>query len=58
MRWIVKPEGAARFNTDFRADFTREIRFSKPGTYTLTAISAAYGPESTTSNTVTVKVVQ
>lgn len=57
LRWIVEPTGAARFNTDFRPDLTREVRFSKPGTYTLSATSNIYGEEPVSSKRVTITVV-
>ena len=57
LRWIVEPTGAARFNTDFRPDLTREVRFSKPGTYTLSATSNIYGKEPVSSKRVTITVV-
>ena len=58
LRWIVKPEGKARFNTDFRSDFTREVRFTEPGTYELYGVSAGYGPEPVASETIVIKVVR
>ena len=58
LKWIVEPEGSARFNTDLRMDFTREVRFSKPGVYRLRAVSAAYGPVPVPSKTVTIEVVE
>jgi hypothetical protein len=56
LRWIVKPDGFALFNTDFRADLTREVRFSQPGTYTLYATSSTYVSEPVTSNKVEITV--
>ena len=56
-RWFVEPEGVARFNTDFRRDLTREVRFSKPGTYTLWATSGNYVLEPVASNRITVTVL-
>ncbi len=58
LRWVVTPEGKARFNTSYRKDFTREVRFTEPGTYELYGISSAYGPEPVKSRTVTIKVVE
>jgi hypothetical protein len=57
LRWVVKPESFARFNTDFRADLTREVKFSQPGTYTLSATSNTYGPEPVLSDQLIVTVV-
>jgi hypothetical protein len=56
LRWLVEPEGKVRFNTNFRKDFTREVRFLEPGTYKVHGISSVYGPEPVTSKTVTIEV--
>ena len=56
LRWVVRPEGKSVFNTDFRKDFTREVRFSEPGTYELYGVSAGYGPEPVASEAVTITV--
>lgn len=58
LRWIVQPEGMARFNTDFRKDFTREIRFTEPGLYRLYGISSLYGPEPVMSQVLTILVLK
>ena len=58
LRWIVEPEGKAKFNTNLRKDFTREVRFSEPGTYKILGISAGHGPEPVSSKTVTIEVVE
>ena len=58
LRWIVKPEGKAVFNTDFRKDLTREVRFPEPGAYELYGVSTGYVPEPVTSRTVTIEVVE
>jgi len=58
LKWIVKPEGKAKFNTNFRKDLTREVRFSEPGTYEILGISAGHGPEPVSSKSVTIKVVE
>ncbi len=42
LHWTVQPEGIARFNTDLRADRTRQVRFSTTGTFTLTASSSVW----------------
>ena len=56
LRWVVEPEGSARFNTDLRMDLTREVRFPIPGVYRLRAVSAVYGPTPVSSQTVTIEV--
>ena len=58
LKWIVEPEGKAQFNTNFRKDFTREVRFSEPGTYKLYGISSAYGPKPVSSKTIVLEVVE
>jgi hypothetical protein len=58
LRWFVEPDGKAKFNTNLRKDFTREVRFTEPGTYELYGISSAYGPEPVTSKTVTIEVFE
>lgn len=40
LRWTVVPDGAAQFNTDFRADHTRRVVFARSGVYVLTATTA------------------
>jgi hypothetical protein len=42
LRWIVQPTGSAEFNIDFRADLSREVRFSIPGRYVLVAESSGW----------------
>jgi hypothetical protein len=40
VRWLVKPDtAAARFNIRYRTDHSREVRFSRPGVYSVTAQS-------------------
>lgn len=58
LRWFVTPEGKARFNTDFRKDFTREVRFPEPGVYELYAESALYGAEPVRSRTIIIEVIK
>ena len=58
LKWIVKPEGKAKFNTNFRKDLTRKVRFSEPGTYKILGISAGYGPEPVSSKTIVLEVVE
>ncbi len=33
IQWIVRPQGKARFNTEFRSDHTRAVIFSAAGRY-------------------------
>ena len=56
LRWIVKPEGRARFNTGFRKDLTREVRFSEPGTYKIYGLSTGPGPQPVRSETIVIEV--
>ncbi len=42
LQWAVQPEGSARFNTDFRANHTRQVSFSQTGTFMLTPSSAVW----------------
>ncbi len=42
VRWTVQPEGVARFNTDFRANHTRQVTFSQAGVFTLTPSTAVW----------------
>lgn len=42
IHWQSSPTEGARFNTDLRADRTREVTFSLPGTYTLRPSSAIW----------------
>jgi len=58
LKWIVKPEGKARFNTDLRKDFTREVRFTQPGTYSIHGVSSLYVPEPVTSPVLTIQVLE
>jgi hypothetical protein len=58
LRWFVEPDGRAKFNTNFRKDFTREVRFTEPGKYELYGVSAAYGPERISSKTIIIEVVE
>jgi hypothetical protein len=56
LRWIVKPEGKAKFNTNFRRDHTREVRFSEPGIYEIYGISTGPGAEPVKSKTIVIEV--
>jgi hypothetical protein len=40
--WRVEPGGTARFNTDFRADRTRELVLSAPGRFTVSASTGGW----------------
>ncbi len=42
IRWIVAPQGHARFNVQPRADHTRTVTFSQPGEYILQARTATW----------------
>jgi hypothetical protein len=57
LRWLVEPPGAASFNVELRLDFTREVRFSRPGSYQLSADSQAWCRQPFSDNTLTVEVV-
>jgi len=57
LRWFVEPPGPATFNVQLRLDRTREVRFSKPGVYHLSAQSSVWCAEPYTGNTLTVEVV-
>jgi hypothetical protein len=57
LRWIVEPPGAATFNVDLRLDQTREVRFSKPGVYHVSARSSVWCSDPYGGNTLTVTVV-
>jgi hypothetical protein len=57
LRWFVEPPGAATFNLELRLDQTRDVRFSAPGTYHLSARSSAWCTEPYGGNTLTVEVV-
>jgi len=58
LRWFVKPDGKAKFNTNLRKDFTREVRFTELGTYELYGVSSAYGPKPVSSKTIVLEVVE
>lgn len=40
IRWQVDPDSGAVFNVQYREDRTREVRFTRPGAYNLTAHSS------------------
>ena len=56
LRWIADPPGAATYNLGIRPDHSRDVRFSKPGTYRLTGSSRWCG-EDFESNQLTITVV-
>lgn len=58
VRWLVDPDStAAVFNVQFRSDHTREVRFSRPGVYQLTAYSNVSCAAPATVDTLTVRVI-
>jgi hypothetical protein len=57
LRWLVEPPGLATFNVELRLDQTREVRFSEPGVYRLSAESSVWCTEPYGGNTLTVEVV-
>lgn len=57
VRWLVEPDGAAEFNLPTAVDpLTRKVRFTAPGTYTVSAQSHSWGGEPILSNRVTVTI--
>ena len=57
VRWLVNPDSIASFNVRFRPDHTREVRFSKPGVYRLTARSSATCNIPGSADSIVVRVV-
>lgn len=58
VRWSVKPDSAAAlFNIRYRTDRTREVRFSKPGVYSVTAQSSLSCGVSALVDTLMIRVV-
>jgi hypothetical protein len=57
IRWVSSPDAPARFNLAVRADRTREVRFSEPGTYVLEARSTLTCGEHTAGDSILVQVV-
>ncbi|HET8655745.1 MAG TPA: hypothetical protein VFL93_09550 [Longimicrobiaceae bacterium] len=55
VEWAMRPEGAAAWNRPSAPDFSRQVRFSKPGTYLLWAVSPGCGRE-IQSDTVRIEV--
>lgn len=58
LKWSVDQPGVATFNVGLRSERTREVRFSAPGVYQLTAESSAWCGEPYGGNAVTVSVVR
>ena len=58
LEWQSSPEEPARFNVVYREDRTREVVFSKAGTYVLTATSVVYcaSPDRVRGKPVTITV--
>ena len=58
LHWQVSPSGVANFNLGMRPDRSREVVFSKAGTYVLHASSAIWcgAPEGARANPVTITV--
>ena len=57
LRWLVEPPDSATFNVQLRLDQTREVRFSRPGVYQLSAQSSAWCTQPYDGNNLTVSVV-
>jgi hypothetical protein len=56
LSWLVDPPRGAEFNTDFRPDLSREVRFTEPGIYVLTPESSGWCSEPYTGNALRVVV--
>ena len=57
LKWLVEPPEAAAFNIELRLDSTREVRFSAPGVYEISAQSSAWCTDPYGGNTLIVEVV-
>jgi hypothetical protein len=58
VRWLVQPDSAAaRFNIRYRTDRTREVRFSEPGVYSLTAQSNVSCSAPASVDTLVIRVI-
>ena len=57
LHWRVSPEGAARFNVEYRNDRTRQVVFAEPGTFTLRATSVVYCGDDVGAGPLVIKVV-
>ena len=56
VRWLVDPTDGFEFNTDFRPDLTREVRFTEPGIYLLTPESSGWCSDRSVGNPLHVEV--
>ncbi len=56
VRWLVEPEGTARFEVVATPDRPREVRFDAPGTYRITAETPSWCGDPFTSNSIVVEV--
>jgi hypothetical protein len=56
LRWDTSPAGAAVFDPGLRPDLSREVRFTAPGRYSITARSAAWCGDPYSGNTLWVEV--
>jgi hypothetical protein len=55
--WVVAPSGKAEFNLPTTSDlFSRRVRFTEPGTYTLWARSHTWAGGTVNSNEITVTI--
>ena len=54
--WTTRPEGKAEYNSDFRSDHVRRVRFAAPGRYVLRASSSTWCSPRVDSNELTVVV--
>lgn len=56
VRWSTEPPDVAVFNTDFRPDLSREVRFAVPGVYLLIAEDRVACSEAPVADTVQIVV--
>ena len=56
LHWQASPDGSARFNVAYRSDRTREVVFSKPGSFILRATSAVYCGDDATARPIAINV--
>jgi hypothetical protein len=57
LKWTAEPSEPAVFNTNLRLDGSREVRFTRPGTYTLTPESSGWCGEPYEGNALRVAVM-
>lgn len=57
IRWLVDPDSVAVFNVEFRPDHTREVRFSRPGVYRVTARSSTSCVIPASADTIVIRVI-